>query len=476
MAKTTFCVLTDTHYMSKRQWVEGRPITRREKGDQIAIKATPEIFRSFANKLIADPEIEYVLITGDLVNNGDKLSHEDFKKELERLTAAGKKVYVTTATHDYCGHNENGDENIFHATYYDKDETRPAERVSRPELEHLYDEYGPNDADSVDKSGSYSVKFGEGIRLIAINDNGNGRSHCGLFDDGFEWLEKEIDKAHANGEFVFLCTHHPVIPPWEIYRLVADFEMFGGYERLKKLMCAKNVPLIFTGHTHVQGIKKYVSPEGGYFYDVATSALPGAHGNMRKVTIDTDLKTVDIRSEFIDEIEGVDTNGLTPCEYVRRINFSGLLETLLKQSVTDWDAFLEYADVFFPADKLNRHPAAAKALFRAADKVSMLTVARIGGAHLPKNERIILKNKKVTKTVIEVMDHVFSGNMFYTPGTAEYKALSSVTKRADRILGLIKFDYNKIVKGMSSLTETAEPFFYNNRTGDDDSLNFSYKE
>ena len=75
-------VLTDTHYVSKRLWEEGDPINNREKGDQIALKCTPEILDSFFDKIIADPDTPHVLITGDLVNNGTKIGHEDFRKAL----------------------------------------------------------------------------------------------------------------------------------------------------------------------------------------------------------------------------------------------------------------------------------------------------------------------------------------------------------------------------------------------------------
>ena len=39
----SFYFLTDTHFVSKESWVEGRPFTMREKGDQIALKLSPEI-------------------------------------------------------------------------------------------------------------------------------------------------------------------------------------------------------------------------------------------------------------------------------------------------------------------------------------------------------------------------------------------------------------------------------------------------
>ena len=43
---TSFYLLTDTHLVSKQSWVEGKPFTMRERGDQIALKLSPEILDS----------------------------------------------------------------------------------------------------------------------------------------------------------------------------------------------------------------------------------------------------------------------------------------------------------------------------------------------------------------------------------------------------------------------------------------------
>ena len=88
--KASFYLLTDSHFVSKKSWVEGEPINGRERGDQIALKASPEILDEFINKIIADTGTDTVIFTGDNVNNGDMFSHYDFRESLERLVSAGK--------------------------------------------------------------------------------------------------------------------------------------------------------------------------------------------------------------------------------------------------------------------------------------------------------------------------------------------------------------------------------------------------
>ena len=235
--KLSFYVLTDTHYLSEKMWVEGKSINSREMGDQIAIKCTPQVLRSFFKKILEDKESEYVLITGDLINSGDLQSHKDFINELKILTDAGKKVLVTCATHDYAGLGD--DENIFHAVRYTENGCEEAERVYKTELPSLYYEFGHRYADSIDaESGSYSVPLPSGFRLIAIYDNGNGRSHCGLFDEGFLWLENEFIKAKEKGETVFLAVHHPVFLPGISIRLLRTLKCSADMKNSRSLCAA----------------------------------------------------------------------------------------------------------------------------------------------------------------------------------------------------------------------------------------------
>ncbi len=474
--KLRLYILTDTHYVSPRLWEEGKPINDREKGDQIALKCTPQIMDTFFDKIIADKDTPHVLITGDLVNNGTKIGHEDFRKALKKLTDAGKKVYVVPATHDYCGENENGDENIFHATRYTATGSEPTERVSRPEIDHLYDDFGPNYADSIDsESFSYSLTPEKGYRLIVINDNGNGRSHCGLFEEGFKWLKGEIEKAKEKGERVMLAVHHPVLPPWEIYRQAADFECFGGYEELKKLMCETGVRVVFTGHTHVQNISRYEDEKGRYFYDVATTALPSAAGKMRLVECTDDVCRVS--SIGIETINGVDTKGLSAYEYIYGLNFGGAFENAFPYAGTDWDKFVEGASGLLGGGLLNDKKKLMQKGMKFLGSAKMSLVAKLGGKNcgLSKDEKKALKNVNVTEVLFNILRHVFPGNGVYTPETAEFKALDGVLKRADKLLDLIHFDRNKFVGGMGTLEETAIPFLYNNRTGDDDNLTFNLR-
>ena len=473
----SFYILTDTHYVSKKNFTpESRSFASREKGDQIALRASAEILRSFIAKINADPDTDAVLITGDLVNNGDRASHEDFINELKALTDAGKRVFVTTATHDYCGMGD--DENFFSSCRYTDDGTEPIPHVRKCELADLYHDFGPAQSDSVDEeSGSYSLRLFEGVRLIALNDNGNGRSHCGLFDAGFAWLENEIGKANAAGERVLLAVHHPVIAPWDVYAQAVEFEVFGGYKRLWKLMCETGVRVVFTGHTHVQNIRRYEDEQGRSFYDVSTTAAVSSAGCMRKVTVSADRAECKVETVRIDTIDGFDTGGKSFHDYIYELNFIGAIEKALPLANEDWDRFLQEAAGPLPADKLKEHKTLVKAGLRFAGKLKVKTVAKFGRKYggITREEIKALGDEKAMPVLFEILKHIFSGNAPYGPDTNEYKAMHGAVLRAEKLANRFKKDLlEKIVPPGQNLWDVAEPFVCNNRTGDDDNITIAF--
>lgn len=475
MSKTTFFLLTDTHYVSPQIWVEGDPINGRERGDQIALKATPQILDAFFEKILADDEADTVIFTGDNVNNGDLASHEEFRERLTRLTDAGKKVFVISATHDYCGAGD--DENTFGACRYTETGTEPVPFMRKAGLFDFYCDFGPKQAISVHReSRSYVVQLCSGVRLVMIDDNGNGRSHCGLFADGMAWLRDELRKAKDDGDFVLLATHHPVLPPWDVFRHVADYELFGGYRELMALMCEENVRVVFTGHTHVQNVRKYTDDAGRSLYDVSTIAIANAAGKMRRVTVDTEAATCDIQSVGIETLPGETESSFEQLYY---LNFPGIVEKMLPLGATDFDAFLLLADWMMPKEKLQKHRRLIPFACRKLQKLRVSTAAKLGGSWktLSPAQRTAAKQERVTDVLFGVLRHIYTGNAPFPPETVENVVVSALAARADRLVRRFRIEaVQKLIPPGSSLCEMAQDFLYNTRTGDDDAICISLKD
>ena len=157
---------------------------------------------------IEDTETNIVLITGDVTCNGAKESHLELIPKFQRLKDAGKKVYVTTGTHDYYREDGNG---TGKAEKCVGDELLTATRTEREELLEIYHDFGLSEAISIHKpSHSYCVKLQDGYRLLCLNDDGD-EFFCGYYDDCLEWIKEQIDDAKANGDYIFaadaFCTN-----------------------------------------------------------------------------------------------------------------------------------------------------------------------------------------------------------------------------------------------------------------------------
>ena len=178
MTKLTF--IADTHHYSKTLGTKGRQYELRSGSDQKCLAETGEIIDS-AFDYISKSDTDAVLIAGDVTNDGEKVSHLEFREKLKAL-AKSKKVYVITATHDWCC-----DEN---PRRYDGDKVfHDVEVMKSSELRDFYFDFGPKDALSeyITHIGtcSYVVQISENVRILALNDDKNQNGHAGFTEEHF---------------------------------------------------------------------------------------------------------------------------------------------------------------------------------------------------------------------------------------------------------------------------------------------------
>lgn len=459
--------MADNHYFSKKLWVEGDEIESRCHGDQVVIKESPEVNEAFFKIIEDDKETDTVVIIGDLINCGERLCHEEFIERLHLLEIRGKRVLVLTATHDYNGCGE--DENEFVAVGYDKDSRYNVPCTRRHELDELYRPFGRGQADSAYDM-SYSINVG-GYRFILLNDDGNGHTDCGLDDKGNEWLEEELIKANQNGEAVLLFTHHPVIAPYPLYEAFAPTEMYGGHEKLKKILLKHGVNVVFTGHTHVHTIRK-ISDGNNELYDVGTTSVSSAYGKIRKVRLENgvaDITTIDLPEE-IDGIKGGK-------DYIASVCFGGYYRRLVDTAVRDYDEFLKLGRGLVPTDKAEKYRFIIKPLLKWFTSLNMSFAGKFGRKYsgLTKTECKSHKEEKVIDMVFVAIDHFFTGDAPFTPDTYEHRVLYGLTHKGDKILKTLKISLSKYINGFDSLWTLAEPIFHNTRTGNDREIKIKIK-
>lgn len=460
-------LVTDLHYFSPNIYEPGsRAYLRREQGDQICLKESPAIIDAAFDQMAKCGDTDIILIPGDLINCGEKICHLELIERLRALRGAGKRVYVTTATHDYIG--KGYDENdFFRAMRFSGDKPTPVEPTRRDELRALYAEFGPSDAISAHpKSMSYCVKLGDGIRLLALNDDGNGRSFIGFYEDCVAWIFEQLEEAKQAGDYIFAMTHHALLPPFEILKSLSGFTI-SGYQTLAPRFADAGLQLILTGHTHMQHISKLTSEKGNDIYDVSTASLVGAGACIRKIQFDD--KNVSITSIPIVDVPGWETGGLPFAEYFRKNHFTAVYRAFLEAAAYDSPKLISMLDLSSSPRRLLLP--LLKPFARYFDRLTFAALAKKSKKYhsLSPAQSGALRHDSVKDAVFQIIECFCSGNPPYPPDTMEYQIIMAYVKKLDRLIRTLHLPLPQILKG-KPLSEWLEPFLYNNRLGDDDRL------
>lgn len=316
-----FNLITDTHLWSEEK------LGFHDRLDQVCLNESVAIIDAAFEKLASNDDSDIVLIAGDLTNNGERENHKEIIKRLYSLKSNGKRVYVITATHDYGLRNLDDNGIVINSS---------DDVVQREELRKMYNDFGYSEALSVDdKSMSYVVQLSEGYRLLCLNDDGNGRSFCGYYEQTMQWILEQIELAKKDNQFIFAMTHHPVLPPFSLYPLASRRDMLGDFEKTSRIFADSGLRFIFTGHTHVQNISNITTPSGNKLYDINTGSLCGYPAPIRSVTIDDE--SMIIKTESVDDFE-CDKGEDTSLEFLDK-RFKRLLRNILTAMGNDYDEF-----------------------------------------------------------------------------------------------------------------------------------------
>lgn len=281
MTKITF--IADTHHYSKTLGTKGRQYELRSGSDQKCLAETGEIIDS-AFDYISKSDTDAVLIAGDVTNDGEKVSHLEFREKLKAL-AKSKKVYVITATHDWCC-----DEN---PRRYDGDKVfHDVEVMKSSELRDFYFDFGPKDALSeyITHIGtcSYVVQISENVRILALNDDKNQNGHAGFTEEHFCWIEEQIKKAQQDGCLIVGMEHH-LLMPHVTPLITGGSTCVENREYVASRLADAGLKYMFVGHSHIQSTSSFKTRKGNVITEVNVGSLVGYPAPIVEVTVNDDL-------------------------------------------------------------------------------------------------------------------------------------------------------------------------------------------
>ena len=393
----SFFLVTDTHHFDSSFKRTGEAYEKRSITDQKCVAETPAIIDAGFEQMAQDKDTSVMLIPGDLVYRGEYQSHIGFRERLYKLKEQGKRIYLITARHDYC---EDGE-----PVEFDGDELIPVKGMPRDELRDFYKDFGFGDAISEHReSMSYVAQLTDGVRLLALNCDGDCKGFKGLWDNQMQWALEEIKKAHESGNYIFAMTHYPLLPFSPIMNLIGDAKLTDWEKRANEFADA-GLDLIFTGHMHAQAITDYTTVKGNTITDVQTGSFVGCPCAYRKVTIEDN--TVNIKSYTVNDFD-YDKHGKTAEEY-----FKWRFDRMINWKM---DEIL---------------PAPAKKILGG------LTLKKLGRLLCFKVDKSI-ESMLAKDAGVELVRNIFVGNEPYVNGTPMYEAMSKLLKRLHPVTRIVE--------------------------------------
>ena len=241
-----------------------------------------------------DDSVEYLLIPGDLADNGRTVwqEHYDVAAKLKAFEeATGKSVYVIPGNHDMGAADIDFKVENFIETYAD---------------------FGYNEAlTQREDSASYTVNLGDKYRLIALDSNDPSKStEDGLDTDEVFWVLEEAKKAKADGRYPILMMHHNLLDHLPMQRLISRNFIVKFHYSTATLFADAGIKLVFSGHEHCSDTTSLTTPLGNVIYDFANTALSMYPLQYKTFSLTDEeitytTKTIDsINTEPLKEIKG----------------------------------------------------------------------------------------------------------------------------------------------------------------------------
>jgi hypothetical protein len=342
------------------------------------------------------------------------------------------------------------------------------EHLPKKDVLAMYNPFGRDKAfDTYDDDITYIAEILPGLYHIAMGYDSEAKEslHYPYFSDELmAWVKCHTEKAGEKGAMVICSTHRPIVAPSPAYEVIGKGHCFQNGDESIKQLADMGIRLFFSGHSHIQCMKEIVSDSGNKIYSVQTSSLAGFPPKMRKITVDTEKQTVDIRTIDID----LPDLGMTFTEYSKK-GFLGIIEELPYNMEHNVEAFANtQGGVSLPKDLIMKHPKIVMFLGRKLNGLTYAKVAKFSRKYhnLKKNDYETVKDKKFVNLILELIANLYRGNAPYSPDTVEYKITMGSFRKIEKIMKCFRVDSKKLLGGYT-LTEFIEPLLYNSGPDDD---------
>ncbi len=204
----------------------------------------------------AEKQVDYVLISGDLADNGRSTPEEHFAvrdKLLAFEKETGIEVFVIDGNHDLGS----------------------GAKTDIADFKEIYKDLGYDHALSArSEDCSYTADLGEKYRLIALDScDPTVSTEDGMSPAKVRWAVKEAKAAYQDGRFPLLMMHHNLLDHLPLQRIFSHDFIVRSHLATAALFADTGIRVVFTGHEHCSDAAVYTAPSGNVIRDFATTSL-----------------------------------------------------------------------------------------------------------------------------------------------------------------------------------------------------------
>lgn len=338
-------VVTDLHvYPKEYLGNEGPNYQAYVNGDRKMLKESTAILDATIERL-KKSDADIILVAGDLTKDSEVLAHEIVAEKLAELEEYGKQVFVTNGNHDI---NAPGAEKFAKVSgeVSDPDRQDKVEKIDgikANKFEELYSQFGFDESATIandPNSTSYVTKLAKGYRLIVMDtgtygDDKSDQSTSGHLDNGrLEWILDQIEEAKKAGDTIIGMSHHGIVEHFDGQGDVFAPYLVKDYEDISTLLADAGMEYVFTGHFHAQDVATKTTEAGNTIIDIMTGSTVSYPSPIRFVEIDGSANKIDIKSERIKSIDGINQFEQYS-EQTMRNGVPGMVSSLLSGILND---------------------------------------------------------------------------------------------------------------------------------------------
>lgn len=232
----------------------------------------------------AENDYDYVLIPGDLADNGRAI-REEHEAVAEKLAAferqTGKQVFVIDGNHDLGS----------------------GSATEMEDFKRIYADFGYDLAlTTVDDDCSYTANLGDKYRLIALDScNYNKSTEDGMTLKKLDFARREAAKARQDGRYPIVMMHHNLLDHMPMQRLVSRNFIVRFHRSTAELFADWGIRVVLSGHEHCADAAVYTSALGNRIYDFANTSLTMYPLSFREMTFtDEAIRYDDVPVDRID--------------------------------------------------------------------------------------------------------------------------------------------------------------------------------